>query len=314
MEFDPQTLKPTYRLIPGRPGRSYGLDMASRIGIPGDVIAKARARISDDDISLDQLLRQVEEDSRLLASERQSLERELAAAKQDRIEAEAALRDARNDAREVRAKARAETKESVAALRQKLREFSRAAALDQAEIKRAGTEVEAISSKLKADDIAERPAARALSPNLQRGDRVRIAGLNKTGIVLASNRDVLELEIGGKKVKVSASEVASVEAESSPRPAFHSGWSAELSMEEAAADRLNIIGLRVAEAIAEIERFIDRAILHHLAIVTIIHGLGTGALKTAVTDVLKNHPLVASIRPGEPSEGGAGVTIAELKR
>jgi DNA mismatch repair protein MutS2 len=77
---------------------------------------------------------------------------------------------------------------------------------------------------------------------------------------------------------------------------------------------LNIIGYRVQEGRAEVDRFIDRAGLNHVSVVTVIHGLGTGALKTAVTDFLKNHPLVASIRPGEPSEGGAGVTVAELKK
>jgi DNA mismatch repair protein MutS2 len=314
MEFDPRTLKPTYRIIPGRPGRSYGLDMACRIGIPDDVITKARARINDDDLRLDKLLKQVEDDSRILTSQREALEHQLITAKRDRTEAESALRDARNEAREVRAKARAESKEVVAALKQKLSELSRIATLDQAEIKRAGTEVDAISSKLRTVPVTDAPVAPALYRNLQRGDRVRIVGLNRTGVVIDCSRDVLELDIAGKKVKVSATEVASAEGGSDLRPDFPSGWSTDLSSEEGAADQLNVIGLRVVEAIAEIERFIDRAILYHLSMVTIIHGLGTGALKTAVTDVLKNHPLIASIRAGEPSQGGAGVTIAELKR
>ena len=92
------------------------------------------------------------------------------------------------------------------------------------------------------------------------------------------------------------------------------GWSAELAEEEAPSDRLNIIGLRVNEGLAELERFIDRAGAVGLSMVTVIHGLGTGALKSAVTDYLKNHPQVATIRPGEPAEGGAGVTVAELKK
>lgn len=108
MEFDSQTLKPTYRLLPGRPGRSYGLDMASRIGIPAELIKNARSKISEDDVCLDRLLKQVEEDSRLLSQERQSLEKELAEARYIRKEAEGALRSARDEAREVRAKARTE--------------------------------------------------------------------------------------------------------------------------------------------------------------------------------------------------------------
>jgi DNA mismatch repair protein MutS2 len=79
-------------------------------------------------------------------------------------------------------------------------------------------------------------------------------------------------------------------------------------------DRINLLGLRVNEALAEVERFIDRVGMSGLTVVTIIHGLGTGALKTAVTEYLTNHPLIAVIRPGEPAEGGAGVTVAELKK
>jgi DNA mismatch repair protein MutS2 len=77
---------------------------------------------------------------------------------------------------------------------------------------------------------------------------------------------------------------------------------------------LNIIGLRVADGLAEVDRFIDHAGLNHLSMVTVIHGLGTGALKSAVTGFLKGHPLIAAIRTGEPAEGGAGVTVAELKK
>jgi DNA mismatch repair protein MutS2 len=92
------------------------------------------------------------------------------------------------------------------------------------------------------------------------------------------------------------------------------GWGAELHEEEGPLDRLNLLGLRVNEALAEVERFLDRVGMSNLTVVTIIHGLGTGALKTAVTKFLKDHPLITTIRPGEPAEGGAGVTVAELKK
>ncbi len=314
MEFDPQTLKPTYRLMPNRPGRSYGLDMAARLGVPDEVVRKARARLDEDDARLDQLLQQVEENSRVLASERQALDRELAAARTDRGEADEALRSARGEARVIRSKAKAEAKEVLASLKQKLREISRAASLEQTEIKKISAEVGALAGKLDPDEFGEKPVATALAPDIHAGDTVRIARLNKTGLVLAAHRGMLELEVSGKKIKLSAAEVLPAESASRPQAsAAISGWGAELH-EEDASDRLNLIGLRVAEGLAEVDRFIDRAELSGLSAVTIIHGLGTGALKTAVTDFLKNHPLIASIRPGEPAEGGAGVTVAELKK
>jgi DNA mismatch repair protein MutS2 len=314
MEFDPQTLKPTYRLIPGRPGRSYGLDMAARLGVPDDVIHNARARIHEDNVSLDNLLKQVEEDSRVIASERHSLNLALAAAKTAQDEAAAALRVAQEEARNVKSKARADAKDVLATLRQKLREFSRAASLEHSEVRKAGVEIEALERKLKPDTSEAYPAAASVK-DIRRGDTVRIARLNKTGTVLSLRQGALELEVGGKKITLSPSEVAVVEPAQLQQPAATvSGWGAVFDEEECASDRLNIIGMRVDEGLGEVVRFIDRAGIGHLSLVTIIHGLGTGALRAAVTDVLKHHPLVATIRQGEPSEGGAGVTVAELKK
>jgi DNA mismatch repair protein MutS2 len=315
MEFDPQTLKPTYRLIAGRPGRSYGLDMAARLGVPDDVVRNARARLDDDDARLDQLLKQVEEDSRRLTTEREALEQALGAARKEQSEAAAALRTAREEARAIKIKARAEAKETLASLRLKLRDLSRVAALGPAEVKKTGNEVEVLGRRLEPDASEALPEVPASGRDIRAGDTVRVARLNETGRVLGLHRGMLELEVGGKKIKLSSAEVTPVALTPKARPAATvSGWGAELDDEEGASDRLNIIGLRVEEGLAEVDRFIDRAGLGHLSVVTVIHGLGTGALKAAVTDLLKRNPLVAAVRPGEPGEGGAGVTVAELKK
>jgi DNA mismatch repair protein MutS2 len=129
MEFDPQTLKPTYRLVQGRPGRSYGLDMASMLGVPDKVVQSARARIGEDDTRLEKLLKEVEENSRLLASERETLERECTLAEQARTEAESLLTSAKDEARAVKTKVKAEAREVLASLRNRLRELSRVASL-----------------------------------------------------------------------------------------------------------------------------------------------------------------------------------------
>jgi DNA mismatch repair protein MutS2 len=92
------------------------------------------------------------------------------------------------------------------------------------------------------------------------------------------------------------------------------GWSADVEEREGRPDRVNLLGLRVDEALAEVDRLIDRAGVKGFHNITIIHGLGTGALRAAVSGLLKAHPLVASFRHGEPAEGGAGVTVAELKQ
>ncbi|HYA86201.1 MAG TPA: endonuclease MutS2 [Nitrospirota bacterium] len=314
MEFDPQTLKPTYRLIPGRPGRSYGLDMAASLGVPAEVIGCARARIGEDDTRLDDLLKHMEQESRLLDLERQALEKDRSAAAQDRRESASMLTAAREEARSIRIHAQSEARDVLHALRQKLRELSRNVRIEQAEANRVNAEIETLGKKLE-PDIEQQPAVTGSIRNIHAGDRVKIARLNKTGTVLALSRDTLELEVSGKKIKLQAADVAPAEPAVRQRPAVTiSGWSTKLDEEEGVSDRLNILGLRVDEGLNEVDRFLDRAVFSHFSIVTVIHGLGTGALKAAVTKFLKNHPLVASIRPGEPLEGGAGVTVAELKK
>lgn len=313
MEFDPQTLKPTYRLRTGMPGRSYGLDMATRLGVPDTVIRSARARVGRDDLRLETLLEQVEENARQADDLRHKLEAELIAARQEREETERTLKAARAEARDLRLQAKSETHDVVKALRAKLRELAQAAAVDRNAIKKAGAEVEALVGKLAAELPGERSAAGPVR-SLQTGETVRITRLNKTGTVLSAQGAAVELDVNGKKIRLPAAEVVPAEAPRTTSAVTVSGWGAEVQEEEGSRDRLNLIGRRVPEGLAELDRFIDRAGLHHLGAVIIIHGLGSGALKAAVTDFLKNHPLVASTRTGEPAEGGAGVTIVELKK
>jgi DNA mismatch repair protein MutS2 len=315
MEFDPDTLRPTFRLIPGRPGRSYGLDMAARIGIPDDVVQNARDRLPRDDARLESLLRQVEADTERLAAEREALGRELAQARQERSETESALRTAREEARSIKAKAKAEAREVAASLRQRLRELSRAAALSPEEIKKTSGEIAAEMRKLEPAETERDLGLSGQAHSLQPGDRVRLPNVNRSATIVALRRGMLELDMDGKKVKLPEKDLMPIEPVQGRENAYRgSGWNAELLEQEGLPDRVTLIGLRVEDGLVELERFIDHASARGLSSVTVIHGLGTGALKTAVAGYLKNHPLIAVIRPGEPAEGGAGVTVAELKK
>ena len=315
MEFDPQTLKPTYRFIPGRPGRSYGLDMATRLGVPDATIKKARLRLGQDDKRLEDLLEQMEKDSRVIAVQREDAGKALAAAEQERAEASQALSAARDEARAHKIKAKEEVREVMATLRQRLRDLSRMATLDRTAIKETGREVESLARRLDPDDVAHPTVFSDAGKGIHVGDRVKISRLNKTGTVLLSSRGMLELDVDGKKLKLSIGEVALMEPVSQKQETGAAqGWGAELHDIEGLPDTLNIIGLHVPEALEEVDRFLDRATLGGLSSATIIHGIGTGALKAAVAELLKDHPLVAALRPGKPEEGGPGVTVAELKK
>ncbi len=315
MEFDLQTLKPTYRLIPGRPGRSYGLDVAARIGVPDDVIRNARARIGEDDTKFEMLLRQMETDAQQLAFDRKTLEHDLAVARKMRNESEAELQVVKDQVREIQAKAKIEAKEVVTALRKKLRELSRLTVPQREDIKQAAAEIELLNKKLVHEDSEWEQRPSEVLPVLHPGDRVRIPRWNKSAMVLGSQQGRLELDLDGKTLKLSAREVIPLEPLRAEQNVYATpGWNADLIEKEGSPDRLNIIGLRVSEGLAELERFIDRAGSSGLSVVTVIHGVGTGALKAAVMNYLKGHPLIATLRPGEQAEGGAGVTVAELKK
>jgi DNA mismatch repair protein MutS2 len=139
--------------------------------------------------------------------------------------------------------------------------------------------------------------------------------LKRTGTVLFAHHDELEVDADGLKLKIALQDAVLLDQTASAKQGGRvSGWSADVEEREGLPDRVNLLGLRVDEALAEVERLIDLAGVKGFHQVTIIHGHGTGALRAAVTEFLKDHPLIAAYRTGEPAEGGAGVTVAELKR
>lgn len=314
LEFDPATIQPTYRFAPGRPGRSYGLDMAARLGVPEEVISEARSQLAGDEAKLDRLLEQVEQDSLALRREREQAEADRRASALLRAEAEEKTRTAAEEARTVTAKAKHDAREVLASLRQRLKELSRTDAIEREAVLSERQAVEGLARQLEPVD-EEHELFRAPPCAFHAGDRVRMPKLKKAGTVLFVHKDGLEIDTGGIRLRVPAREAVRVDDPAlSGGDARAPGWNADLQEREGHADRLNLLGMRVDEALAETDRFLDRAGLQGLRQVVIIHGLGTGALKAAVTGFLQGHRLIASLRPGEPAEGGAGVTIAELKR
>jgi DNA mismatch repair protein MutS2 len=315
MEFDPETLKPTYRFIPGRPGRSYGLDMASRLGVPDRVVQDARSLLTSDEADLDRLLEQVEQEARQLRFERQRVEQDLAAAHRLKAEAEQLHRAALEEERTSKTKARQEAREVLAGLRQKLKDLSRTTVMDRAVVAQERREIDALSQQLEPADETQGELAPAYHGQIHAGDRVRVPKLKKIGTVLFAHHDMLEVDADGLKLRLPMRDVVPAgPAPETKHAGAAPGWSADLLERDGVPDRVNLLGLRVDEALAEVERFIDRTAVQGPHQITIIHGLGTGALKAAVTEFLKGHPLVASFRSGEPAEGGAGVTVAEMKR
>ena len=328
-EFDVETLRPTYRLLTGIPGKSNAFAISRRLGLPEAVISAARQQLSGEgvrfedvltqleakrqalekrEIEADRLLRQREEDARKAREFREQMERAKENARgRGEAEAKRILRDARAAADEVfaelaemrrqqaRAERNADENEARAALRRRLNEAE-----------------ETVSRRDGRKETIPKP-----SRPIQAGDLVEIPGVRTPAEVVSVGKDgTLQLKSGILKMKAQASEVRLIEederAARKKAPAAIR-QSAGQALRAAAARELDIRGLETLEAEAVVENFLSAAVMGKLETVTIIHGKGTGALRKAVHDVLRRNKAVKGFRLGVYGEGESGVTVVTMK-
>lgn len=337
--FDPQTFAPTYRLNYGSPGSSLALEIATRLGMPAEIITQARAHRSERESQLADHLARVERDlqsleheRRLAARERQTLE-ETAAKLQGREHElrhreetfrkrlderiEERLRDAKREIDTVVESLKAKTNRLAAdAERRSARliptgetggaRSSARAAID-AIGKRLRTPSEEVGTTATALPADTRPAAA--------GDRVVVGGLGLEGIVQTVHDGSAEVDVRGKRLraKIADLRVVTTAAAAAAQP---SRVRVNIDLQPrpgGASSELNLIGNNVDEALTRLERFLDETLITETKTLRIIHGYGTGQLRRAVADFLKTHPLVASYGPAPDHQGAGGATIAELK-
>ena len=316
MEFDESTGRPTYRMRPGLSGRSRALSVAREQGIPEEVLDRAlsilgeawqrrEATEAEAEELLDGLRRQqrtaaeaLEEVRRVrekLEAEKETLEREKTRVLReglDRFE-----RSRRELARRVDA-ALAEMRQKPAAVAS---EPARAAEI-------LGAAEEAVS-----DDLIEEARAQALtrSAMLVAGDPARIRGLQTVGTISSLEGDVAWLSVDGKRVRVERADLEPA----TPPPAARSvaaRTAAPARPEETPTHEINVIGRRLEEAIDEVDKALDDALLSGSGRVRVVHGHGTGRLRSGLRDHLRHHPAVEKVRSADPREGGNGATIVEL--
>ncbi|HEX6938009.1 MAG TPA: endonuclease MutS2 [Longimicrobiales bacterium] len=320
LQFDSRELRPTYRLQKGVPGRSYGLAIARRLGFPDSVLEMAESYVPRGEREVGQLLLELEEKERALAESlaaaeaaraealelrRRVEEREHAVRKRERD----AERRARQQARDLLLEARAQVE---AAIREVREAASTAVDLDEA-ARRARRRVEE-AARRQAERTPEAGVldhAGARAAPLEVGSRVRIVATGATGRIVELRDGRATVETGGLRLQVPAAGLEPLPEEArrdEPKPRA-TGWSAP---EVHASPEVDLRGLRVEEVEGRLVSALDAAILADLPWLRIIHGKGTGAVRERVTELLRDYPQVRSYRLGEPREGGAGVTIAEL--
>lgn len=322
MEFDVATLSPTYRLLVGVPGRSNAFAIAERLGLPRSIIDRARGEVSDDELKVDTMIASLERDRRTAESDRQLAERIKREAEELRLKLEEdraklqdqrvkLLEDAREEARLQVAKARREAEEIIADLRKLALE-------EAASVK----EHKLIEARRRLDDAVPAPVekprpAASKSAKLGPGDEVRVYSLGgqKGHIVELAGSDAF-VQLGIMKMKVPLADLEPVKAPKDSGAKKTQPVASGATVKRAASDQirteLDLRGATLDEAIIETDRFLDESFLSNLHQVYIIHGKGTGALRTGIQEFLRRHKHVKSYRLGNYGEGGAGVTVAEL--
>lgn len=324
-EFSVETLRPTYRLLIGIPGKSNAFAISSKLGLPDHIIEDAKRHITEDKESFEDLLADLENSRLTIEKERaeittykeeiKNLKKKLES-KQEKIEESKAriLREANEEAREILQNAKDLADETI-------RTFQKAdAGVSIKELERSRQKVrDKISEKNDKLSVQnDRSSHRILKPGqLRLGDSVRIVSMGLKGTVssLPDKNGRLFVQCGIIRSQVSLNDLVLIEDETVNTAKMQRSSSGKLKMSKtySVSTEINLLGKTVDEAIAELDKYLDDAYLAHLPSVRIVHGKGTGALRNAVHNYLRKNKIIKSYRLGEFGEGDAGVTIAEFK-
>lgn len=317
VEFDIETLSPTYRLLIGVPGRSNAFEISRRLGLKEDVINTARSHVSEDSNKIENMIASLEnsrkqaerehEEAKDLLKQAEMLHRDLQKQVMEYYEKKETLQEkAKREAKEIIENAKKEAEAVIGDLRKMQLE-------KRAEVK----EHELIDARKRLEDATpqierqKQPAASKTNHVYQPGDEVKVLTFNQKGQLLEKVSDKeWQVQIGIMKMKVKEKDLEFIKApkvvETKPLTTIK-GKDYHVSLE------LDLRGERFENALARVEKYIDDSLLAGYPRVSIIHGKGTGALRSGVQEYLKNHRAVKRIRFGEAGEGGSGVTVVEFK-
>ena len=327
-EFDVATLRPTYRLLIGIPGKSNAFAISRRLGLDEEVIAAAKAQMDSESIRFEDVLTQLEEKRQRLEKAQAEADRLWQQSQEDarkartfREQMEKAKENARskgeNEARRIVRQAQQQVDEIFAELdelRRKMQQQADFQAINDAKVS-ARKHMNAAQEALHLRE--ETPEPETPSRPIAAGDRVELPGVRTAATVVQVNGDgSLVLQAGKMKMTAKPGQVRLIEGQPQVKKqaaAPKTGPAPTLHLERRASSELDIRGYKTLEAESVVENYLDAAIMAKLETVTIIHGKGTGALRKAVHEILRRSKAVKSFRLGRYGEGEAGVTVVELK-
>ena len=324
-EFDVESLRPTYRLLIGIPGKSNAFAISGKLGLPDFIIEDAKKRLSEQDVSFEDLLSDLEASRRTIEKEQEEIaayRREAEALKQKAKESQAKLDEQRDRIlREANEKANAILREAKEVADETIKNFRK---FGRENISAAEMEKERDRLRRKINDTAAASSLKAQKPkkkykpsDFKLGESVKVLSMNLTGTITSrpDSKGNVTVQMGILRSQVNISDLEIIEEPSpyAPKKLKHSskgriGMSKSLSV----SPEINLLGKTVDEAVAELDKYLDDALLSHLNTVRIVHGKGTGALRKGIHEYLRRQKHVKSYHLAEFGEGDAGVTIVEL--
>lgn len=318
MEFDAKTLRPTYRLLVGAPGASHALKIAERYGIPKDVVEAAKTGLGDQHLDVAAMLERLEQAQKLARIAQGDADRRTSDLKKREAEAAKKLAEADEIRRNASAKAQGLIEEALRQIRLEaatIFEDLKKSGVDQKTVEKARGQLRELQEVGQdfADEFKPREKAKreVATSTWTVGQSVRVEGFPQTGVLLSEPKDgKAQVQIGPLKMTVKVSQLVPVAGE---RPREKPRVNIGLQKAQTATTEIHLRGTRAEDAMEELEKFLDEAVLAGLPSVRIVHGKGEGILRQLTRQMLSRNPAVKNYREGEPAEGGAGVTIATFK-
>ena len=325
VEFDLESLRPTYHLTIGLPGRSNALAIAGRLGLNDDVIQRARKLVSPEDLRAESLLDEIHRQRDLIREDREEAEQARKGVQSMEAELAARLEAIDTERLELLEQTRVDAELEVDAVREHLRDLRRRLTQAEqpledlkemeAELEDLGEQVvESVSNQISGLDLPDRSVD--LSEEIFNiGDRVRLRTIDAEGVITGLSQEQAEVQVGRLRVRARLDEL--IPAGESPsmiehHPADVQPQVVSRGVPQAPPLELNIRGRTVEEGLEQLERRLDAAYLAGMPFVRVIHGKGTGRLREAIRRALKDNPYVSSFEPGKVGEGGDGVTVIRL--
>ena len=331
MEFDVDTLSPTYRLIMGIPGKSNAFEISKKLGLDPDIIDRAGDLIERGDMEFEDVIGSIAEDRKKAEFDRIEAESLLAKARaKDEFlsekesslmrKQEEVLNKAREEARDIIREAKETSKKIQKELQKELKNLRKSGALGDIEdrLNRNKGRLRELENKYAARTVKQINSDPVSAEDIKVGDRVKVLSLDQNGEVqtLPDDRGDLLVLVGSMKINVNLEDLMLInEGKDRKQPAkTKAKVSVKGSKSMTVSPSINVQGENLADALMDVEKYLDDVYLAGLEKVTIIHGRGEGILKQGIRDMLRKHKFVASAKAGVYNEGGEGVTIVTMKK